>query len=57
MKPSFNLIWTDSKTGSKTVMENMSSKYLANLIIKLGNDAIEHEIIICPNQEYLGEPK
>jgi hypothetical protein len=57
MKPSFNLIWTDAKTGNKVQMENMSSKYLANFIIKLGKDCIEPEIIICPNQQYLGNPK
>jgi len=57
MTLSFNLIWTDSKSKNRIQMENMSSKCLANLIIRLGNTAIEHEITICPNQEYLGKPK
>lgn len=57
MTPSFNLVWTDSKSKKRIKMENMSSKYLANLILRLGDTAIEHEITICPNQEYLGDPK
>jgi hypothetical protein len=57
MKPSFNLTWTDSVTGNRVKMENMSSKFLANYIIKLGEECIDPEITICPNQEYLGEPK
>ena len=57
MKVSFNLTWTDSVTGNRVGMENMSSKFLANYIIKLGKECIDPEITICPNQEYLGEPK
>jgi hypothetical protein len=57
MKPSFNLTWTDFKSGNRILMENMSSKYVTNLIIKLGEKCIEPEITICPNQQYLGDPK
>lgn len=54
---SFNLTWTDLESGNRVYMENMGSKYLANIIIKLGAKCIDPEIEICPNQEYLGDPK
>lgn len=54
---SFNLSWTDSVTGNRVIMENMSSKFLVNYILRLGKDCIDPEIYECPNRQYLGEPK